>query len=82
MNASLCCSVYAVSMLFTVAAFFSHLSNNTEETDSKLTDVSRSSHSVYLAVNCFTLNYYCSVKSYPNLVVENGHFIMCMDSVA
>lgn len=54
MDGSLCCSICSV-LLFTAAAFFLHLSNNTEVTDSKLTDVDGPSHSVYLAVNCFTL---------------------------
>lgn len=39
MDGSLCSSICTVSILFTVAAFFLHLSNNTEVTDSKLTDV-------------------------------------------
>lgn len=48
-------NICIVSILFTVAAFFLHLLNNTEVTDDKLTDVNWSSLYVYLAVYCFTL---------------------------
>ena len=55
MSGSLCYSYMPGVCTFHCGCFLLHILNGSEVTDGKLTDVSQVSHSVYLAVYCFTL---------------------------